>query len=580
MAAVNTLSSMKKMKRSLKMRDSNISDEELVSLMEEMMNEAIIAQASGNTKMMKRSLGELRQVRKDVRVGKVNVSGSGKQAGMVGRFSNVIDQLEGEQETVKQEMGGGSGGIGGLAKNLPSAETFISAIMTSNPLLGYSAKILKDIGGSVKSKGQADKELKRRQAQILEEQKEYVLGRKEELEMESEINDQQANQITEYDQILERIENELIKLRMLWGGEDTALVQESQETNNNLNELVQAEERLADEQRLQRERSEFSDIEQQREGDGDIGGLVSGEDGEDGGFFGILAGLAGLITGGIMTGITAVFGFLSSIGRVGLSLLKIGMKGSIIGAVIMAIYDFIDGFFNAGDILDMDEADLNIKDKIIAGFASIWGNIIKLFDTVLEWFGVDLINSENITETIAKKTKKLVDGFFDWVFGLFDNVKQFIEGFDIGDTITMIKEKSIEFMQNLIDIIPDMVSDAFSKVGETFDNVDDWLHTEIGGDEDAKATGDGDQSQGFKSDDMSFGGNSSSATMTNAVNNFEESSSRADNNSGASSAVVTGNGNTTVNNNNTQVTPVGNTSNLDDTIRDNDRREMINRMRR
>lgn len=575
MAAIKTLSNLNKMKRSMRMRDKNLSDAELMELMEEMMNQAIVAQATGNQRMMKRSLSELRQVRKDVYTGNVDVSSNTKQTKMMGRFSNLIDQLEGEEQNTKQEMGGG----GGLGQNLPSAETIISAVMTSNPLLGYSAKILKDLGGSVKQKTQADKEASKRQAKILEEQKEYVLGRKEELETEIDINEKAEGQITKYDQILERIESELIRLRQVWEGDDTALVQETEQSNNKLSKLVEVEERLVEEQRLQREQSEFDAIEQGRQNSGGAGGVMDAGSDEEGG--GLLGGLLASLGGGVMAGFSGLVGFIKVLGTTGLTLLKTVGKASVVGAVIMAIYDFIDGFFGAGDILDMDEADLNLGDRIIAGFANVWGSIIKLFDTVLEWFGVDLIDSENIEKTIAKKTKALVDNFFTWIFDLFDSVEDFIKNFDISETIQFIKDEAKEFMDKLISIIPDMVTNAFNEAGKLFDNVSDWLW----GDEEGSKKGGSDmesqvseemkQLRNNQTRGMSFGGSSSSMTMPDAMNSLEQSSGKPES---GGAAVVTGNGNTVNNNNTTQVTPIGNTSNLDDTIR-NDNLNKLHRLR-
>lgn len=567
MALVKSLSNIQRMKRSVKLREDGLSDDEMVEIMEQMINTALVAQASGNKNMMKRSVEELRQVRKDVRTGNVKLS-TGKQQKVIGRFSNLVDQLEGEQETNTTQSAGGSG-LGGIMSSLPSAETLISAVMTANPLLGYSTKILKDIGGSVKNKTRNDQEAAKRQAQILEEQRDYVLDRKGELEMESEINEKQRDQLSDYDIILKNIESELIKLRQIWEGDDNQLVKESEDTNSKLGKLVEAEERIVEEQRLQREQSEFAAMESEREGgDDSVSDVFSKEEGGKGGFFGILGGLAAMMGGKIMGGLMAVFGIFKAIGSVGMALLKIGVKGSVIGAVIMSIYKFIEGFFNAGDILDMADADLNIKDRLIAGFANVWGSLIKLFDTVLEWFDIDIIDSDGITKRIAKSTKELVDNFFDWVFGLFDNVRTFIQDFDISETLGMVKDKSIELMQKLVNIIPEMVGDAFEKVGDLFSDAKDWMF----GDDKEPETESQRLMKNF-TPNFSYDGRNASNTMQDRMSRFEDSTHQGKSD-GSANAVVAGNNNTTINNNKTEVQTIKNTSNLDESIRDNNMRTL------
>lgn len=585
MAGIKTLSSLHKMKRSVKMRDGSLSDDEMVTIMEEMINQAIVAQATGNERMMKRSLNELRQVRKDTRTGNIGMNSSGTQGKMIGRFSHLIDQLEGEGESVKKES---TGGGAGLMSSMPSAETFISAIMTANPMLGYSAKILKDIGGGVKNKKQVDKETAQRQAKILEEQRDYILGKKDELEIESDINEEQKTQITKYDQILERIEMELVRLRKLWEGDDTTLVQEpqqgatadtdtvlvqeSQDTNNKLGKLVEAEERLIEEQKLQREQDRFDSIEKGRQQDGNGISLPTGKGkgGKKGG--GILSRLLSGLGGGIMAGVSGLFSIISTLGTVGLKLLKLGVKGSVIGLVIMSVYNFLDGFFNAGDILDMDDADLNIGDRIIAGYANLWGQIIKLFDWVLELFGLDLFDSEDIEKKIAKTAKAMVDKVVDWVFGLFDNIHKFITEFDIGEILNSIKEKSIEFMKNLVKIIPEMVTDAFESVSNMFGNAKDWL---FGGDEDKteeqkkeeKRQGSNTIMGQYELSNVEYNGVNTSDQLADRMGKMEDVSYNSDNQH--SSAVVSGNNNTSNVYNNTEVHTTSNVTNPDETFRSN-----------
>lgn len=571
MSGIKTLSNIKRMGRGVNLRDGRLSDEEMSSMMEEIMNHALVAQASGNEKMMKRSMQELRQTRKDIRNKNIDMSSNSKQSKMVGRFSRMIDQLDGEQEEKAQKSGSS------FTDNLPSAETIISAVMTTNPLMGYSAKILKDLGGSIKKKKSGDRETKKKEAELIEQNMDYVLGRKDLLETEGEITDQNAKQITKYDQILERMEAELIKLRMLWEGDDSSLVRETNESNNKLSRLVEVEERILEDQRLQQEQSEFDNIETDR-GGGVVVPDVGGGDNKKKGF---LSKILGGLGRGIMMGVTAFMSLITAIGGIGMVLLG----GLGIAAIIGAIYSFVDGFFNAGDILDMEDSDLSIRDRIIAGFANVWGNVIKLFDWVLELFGFDLFDSEDIEKKIAKSAKKIVDGVVNWVGGVFNSIKDFITNFSITDMTETIKEKVKEFLKNMASFVPELMGKAFDQatgvVKDLGSNISSWWNDDDEEIEDAakesvKGGGllGGGGVSAMKANSIEFGAETSSSTMKSKMDNFEAASDKSDtrNNNGGSggSAVVTGNGNTTVNQNSTQVTPVGNTSNLDDTLRSTD----------
>jgi predicted lipid-binding transport protein (Tim44 family) len=557
MALVDTLSNVKRMNRSTRLREEGISDEEIMSIMEEILQNALISQASGSPKAMRRAINEMRQVRKDVRTGQVKASTT-RQKNIIGRFSNLVDQLEQEEQSIIEQ---GGGGMGGIASSLPSVDTLVSAVMTANPLLGYSTKIIKDLGGSVKQKAIRDKEAAKRQAQTIEEQRDFILDRMEVLDQEKELTQQQMGEVDTYKEILQNIESELSALRKIWDSESTPVAVESEQTNNRLSELVKTEERLLEEQRLQRERDEFNEAEARRMNEDGSPSLTTDTEGEESG--GLLGGLAAMLGGGIMTGLSTIFGILSTVGTAGLALLKVGARASIIGSVFLAIYDFVEGFFNAGDILDMAEEDLNIGDRLIAGISNVVAGFGKLLDTILNWFDIDIIDSENLSQRIGQGVKETVDNIFNWLFGLFDNVKEFITEFDIGETLTLIKNETMEFMDNLLTVIPDAVKGAFDQVGEFFSDID-WF----GSDSDEALTEEGKEGlRGLRNPAMSFSGQSASKGMTDTVNSAQASGMNNKKDSGGV-GVISGNNNTTINNNTTNVTPLGNTSNLDPSIRD------------
>src|SRR5699024_7067614 len=88
--------------------------------------------------------------------GQINTGGGG--ADYVTKISLVLDQIQGiEQESQAQQreqrrqQGGGTArsALGVIGRALPSADTLISALITANPIMGYSAKVGRDLIGSL-----------------------------------------------------------------------------------------------------------------------------------------------------------------------------------------------------------------------------------------------------------------------------------------------------------------------------------------------------------------------------------------------------------------------------------------------
>ncbi|MDX1532759.1 MAG: hypothetical protein R3230_00975 [Nitrosopumilaceae archaeon] len=556
MALVKTLSNVKRAKRSTRLREEGVSDEEIMEIFEEILQNAVVAQASGSPKAMRRAIDELKQVRKDVRTGQVRTT-SKRQKNIIGRFSNLVDQLENEEQSIMKRDGGD-----GIASSLPSLDTIVSAVMTANPLLGYSAKIVKDLGGSVKQKTKRDRENARNQAKVIEEQKDFILDRIEVLEDEKNLNATQMNQIDVYKDILERIENEMIQLRKIWESDSDPITVENPQTENKLSQLVKAEEQIIEEQRLKREQDEFNKTELRRIDDVERSGLAGALEKDEDSDTGLLGGLAGMLGGGLMAGLMNLFGIFRSLGTAGKALLRVGVRGSIIGSVILAIYDFIDGFFSAGDILNMSEDDLNIGDRLVAAVSNVVAGFGKMLDTILEWFDIDIIDSENLEQRIGQGVKETVDKIFDWMFGLFASAKDAIKSFDVSELLTSIKDQTVQFMENLLQVIPDAISEAFGAVGDFFENIDWW-----GTDDNESLSDDANRAirgrMGFSS--SAFSGSSASSMTTDAMARNQQ---QIDPSSGSGVGVISGNNNTTINNTKTEINSAPNTSNLDNSIRD------------
>lgn len=97
----------------------------------------------------------------------------------------------------------------------------------------------------------------------------------------------------------------------------------------------------------------------------------------------------------IGSAITGIIGFFKTIGgSVGkLSKLLVGAKAiPIIGTaitVVMAIFDFLEGFNNATELFGEKVEDDNYVKRIFSGFTNVFASIIGIFDTVAGWMGFD-----------------------------------------------------------------------------------------------------------------------------------------------------------------------------------------------
>src|SRR5690554_3838866 len=149
-----TLMDVRKMRRAIRMRQQT--DPEVVSkTLDTILHEAIALSTSGDGVMSKAAIKELRQVRKSMIAGQIN---AGQNTGAyIASFSAVLDQIDQVSKEVQDEAKEERTEYrSSLLDNLPSTDTIISAIMTANPLLGYSIKIGRDLMTSSK-KANADK---------------------------------------------------------------------------------------------------------------------------------------------------------------------------------------------------------------------------------------------------------------------------------------------------------------------------------------------------------------------------------------------------------------------------------------
>ena len=404
---IKALSQKTQMKRAIDLRAAE-NDNDVKAIIKKMVESAIVAQTSNKPRLMMRSIEELNQTVRDLVTRNISVSEKTKK-NMVRKLTNLSDDL-----TKELESGGGAssgGGGGGLANVLPSFDNITSAIMTASPILGYGARLLQTV-----SEGASNNNV--RNAQRSQQERDGQIRANDILDDDDEDTvSGGGGSVSDSEKYLESILDQLVTLNSIWGDGTT-------ETNNKLSELVRVEEEVKEEQRLLREQNEFDSIEAQRRQDagGERGGSPSptGDPESDSMLNSILGGGMG---GAIMAAVTGIAGFFGPILAASSTIAGLAAKVAIIPAVIYAIYEFIEGFFNAGEILGLGESEVTISDRIAAGIGSVVDGFLSMINsivsTVMGWFGMDIdFMPENSKQIISNSIK----GMFDFYKGIFNDV--------------------------------------------------------------------------------------------------------------------------------------------------------------
>jgi|GEM_PF-6274923 len=405
---IKALSQKTQMKRAIDLRAAE-NDNDVRAIIKKMVEAAIVAQTSNKPRLMMRSIEELNQTVRDLVTRNISVSEKTKK-NMVRKLTNLSDDLTKELES---GAGSSSGGGGGLANVLPSFDNITSAIMTASPILGYGARLLQTVGEGASNHNA-------RNAQRSQQERDGQI-RADDILDDSDDEDTVSGgggSVSDSEKYLESILDQLVTLNSIWGDGTT-------ETNNKLSELVRVEEEVKEEQRLLREQNEYDSIEAQRRQDaagGERGGSHSptGDPEADSMLNSILGGGMG---GAIMAAVTGIAGFFGPILAASSTIAGLAAKVAIIPAVIYAIYEFIEGFFNAGEILGLGESEVTISDRIAAGIGSVVDGFLSMINsivsTVMGWFGMDIdFMPENSKQIISNSIK----GIFDFYKGIFNDV--------------------------------------------------------------------------------------------------------------------------------------------------------------
>jgi hypothetical protein len=464
MAFRDTILDVRNMRRSIQLR--GIEDpKEVTALLEKVLREAVIAQASGSRTFGRKAFNELTQIRQDLVAGQIN-AGASKDS-MVGIYSHLIDQMSSMQQDNKRSSTLADNAFERLSSSIPSADTFISALMTANPLVGYGVKIARDIMRSTKANAASQKAEKAKRLAILKEQEKFIEEQLKAKEDEVKAGGDEDPFLNEtYGKLLEDIRNEIAELRkQLTGdglnpdGAPPILDPGEKKVINSLDDIDRAlkaqfrQDKIltADEIDAMHDQAILEDRQRKLDrlrGEDPVppdlgpGPDVGPDSPHGGGFLKMLEGFMAPIMMLLRTSLVAFAG-----AAIGLFTTMVAIPALI----ATAIYKFLDGFFNAEEIIGKASSDITMLDRVKAGVANIWGTILKIVDWVTNLFGFDLFDSTNmekkiygalddgqrkITETFnnivdygkekLKSIEETIKKIYDDVFGMFTASSKFL----------------------------------------------------------------------------------------------------------------------------------------------------------
>ena len=496
----STLQDVRKMRRSIRLRGEQ-DPEKVAQSLTVILREAIALRAANSGRVGRSAVNELRNIRRAMLTNQI--SAGGRTPEFVAKYSAILDQITDTQTDSARETEGVGGGIGqAITQNLPSADAITSALITANPVLGYTTKIARDLfrGRGERKRAQENFEkqrlegLKRQEQETVERLNQMVDGVEDSVSGDMTVQPQdvgyaQSALVEKLDLIRDEIHklNEVLQAR-------TRAEEQSQlervETNNQMLEHTEANtetnegvkntlERIEsiDADRARRERDQSGRnrlLERERQYESGVaasGTVESPAQDEsklkemfsglgDGNFFAAGAGGAfGALATKVLAPFVGLFNFLTK----GASIL--GRLGRFTGVVtaIMAIYDFFDGFMNAADILGMEESEVKLMDRIKVGFASIVAGLAQPIDWILDFFGMGFMDDkQDFTKKVLGAMDTLVEFFSspgkfihdfikdnDFIQKHWETVKQYLDIDTIIGFITKPFRVAKEYMEGL-----------------------------------------------------------------------------------------------------------------------------------
>jgi len=515
------LMDVRKMRRSVKLRGET--DPEVVAqTLDTILKEAITLRSFNSGGIGRSAVNEMRNIRRDLIANRIKTGD--KTGEFVGKYSIVLDQIDKIERESSEDSGDSvvSGIKDSIANSLPSADALTAALMTANPVLGYTVKMGRDLFNARK---RAKQQVKSRQddriAQLAQEEKKT----KEDIEETStsgSLSDDQNQLLIKLEMIREEIE---ILSKVMQKDHDTNLEQvsdtksandvlervavDSESTKENLEKITKIEET-----RLRKERSDKGKkrlIEREAEFESKSNSMTSALLGKDNQStqkalgintetFGLFSGLGGAI-GGLASKILKPIGFvLSFFAKASVVFIKYAAIGTVLVGVVNAIGSFFEGLFTASKILGKDEEAVTILDRVRAALTAALAGFLSpinwLLDKVGLGFAEDQVDIQNKLLVIQDRIGEWISSIFNGVGKYFtidyykDNIlpkivsiyNSFTE--TISEGVEFIKDKIADFswtsaVKQIEDGIKTIIEDISNIFSNVFKSVSTWIENKF-----------------------------------------------------------------------------------------------------
>lgn len=201
------LQDVRKMKRSIRLREETDPDV-VAETLQRILKEAIAIRAANDGRLGKGAVNELKNIRNSLVSGQVNAGAAGSE--YMGKISLVLDELETTQSSIESESAtklSGSSIIDTLKDNVPSASTLVSAMITANPILGYSTKILNDLFSSRKERNRSLEMERKKRLELLSEELDRAETEKEQVNEEIDDKSNEGKDTTELESTQKEFES-------------------------------------------------------------------------------------------------------------------------------------------------------------------------------------------------------------------------------------------------------------------------------------------------------------------------------------------------------------------------------------
>lgn len=528
---------VRKMRRSLKMRKEQ--DPEVVAeTLDTVLKEAIAVRSMVGGRLGKGAENELRNIRRSLVAGQINPGD--RTTEFVGKYSAIIDRIDKSSQKAREEEGGSGPGVGqAIAQNLPSADMLTSALITANPLMGYSVKIAKDVFSSAIKRRARNKKIQQKElenlraeeTQLEEKHSNSEPGSEREGELTYRLEDirndiQRLVRATEAsEQSVERIhhntessvhdrEGQNERLESIDHGVEETYQSSVEERDDQSSLFERLTDSIEEQGRLQRETAEdngsrleaisgeLSNQSRQREAEASRGRLRREEGRYEGRTFGAgniaktpgaeaeqgdspLGGLGQWLTAGLGGSIGGlVSGTLAKLFAPFRSVIRFFTKGgSILGrlgrasGMITAVYAIYDfvSGFMSAEDIIDKDGELNVHDRIRAGVSSVIAGLLTPIDWVLDFVGLGFMEDK---DSFTKKIANSENELMQFMLSPLSWIVEYIENHSWEDFYEDLKDAILA----PFDLVLDTFNSISDVIGGWIDEKLEWFNNTWFGD--------------------------------------------------------------------------------------------------